>query len=110
MSVNQRIISALAPLGLPVVPDVDSVHHQRCFTFNFTQQPVQWADNRPLYWRFLIQIHLFCPLTENSLALREAAPSALAAGGFTWPEILDQSDEEGQHFVFETTTIEKLEV
>lgn len=110
MTINQRLRTGLLPLGLPVVPDTDTAHRDRCITFNYTQQPANWADNRPLYWRYLIQVHLFLPGTEDSLVLRIRIVTALIAGGFAYPEILDLTDDEGQHYVYETTYFDKMEV
>lgn len=109
MTVNQRLIQALCPLRLPVEPEVDTRYQSRCITFNYDLLPVQFADNRPILHKALIQVHLFLPLTENSVRIRWEVAQALADGGFGWPEITDASDSEGQHFVFETETITKQE-
>ena len=37
---NQRLIAALEPLGLPVVPDVDTKHRPRVLVFNYDLLPV----------------------------------------------------------------------
>lgn len=109
MSVNQKIIAAVGALGLPVVPGVDGAHRDRVITFNYELIPAQWADDRPRYWRALIQVHLMLPPSENGLALKGALAKALADHGFIWPEIADATDQEGQHYVFETEQIMKLE-
>ena len=110
MTVNERLIAALSPLGLPVLPDTDPGHRERCFTFNYDAQPYHWADDRPHYWRDLIQVHLFLPLVENGLELRGRAVTALVSGGFSWPEVLDLSDDDGQHYVYEVEYLQKMEV
>lgn len=102
MSLNQQIITALAPVGLPVRPHWDTGQLERCITFQYNLIPAHFAGNRPLCRRALIQVHLFLPLGENGLETRRALAAALAAGGFDWPEEVDASDGEGQHFVFET--------
>lgn len=110
MNLNQRLIKALSPLGLPAAPDVDVKHRNRTFTFNYDLLPDQFADGRPLYWRALVQVHLFLPLEEDSVALRGMIPGILAGAGFTWPEVVDATDGQSQHYVFETETIMKVEV
>ena len=110
MTINQRIKAALEPLGLPVVPDSDLEHRERCFTFNYDLQPTQWADGRPLLCRALVQVHLFLPLAENPLTLRRQAAKALAAAGFSHPEAVDASDNNSQHIVLETEIITDMEV
>lgn len=109
MNLNQRLIKALSPLGLPAAPDVDVKHRNRTFTFNYELLPTQFADGRPLYWRALVQVHLFLPLEEDSVALRGMVPGILAGAGFTWPEVVDATDGQSQHYVFETETIMKVE-
>jgi len=105
MTVNQRIIGALQALELPVVPQVDTRHRDRCVTFNYDLIPLQFADNRPNWYKALIQIHLLYPVGENSIPARRGILSALAAAGFTWPEVIDDSDETTQHFIFETEAL-----
>ena len=105
MSLNQRLIGALAPLGLPVVPDVDTGHRDRVLVFNYDLLPFQPVDNLPLWYRALIQIHLYLPLGENGVGLAGQVAAALAGAGMTWPEIIDATDEEAQHRVFECETI-----
>lgn len=105
MTVNQRIIAALKGFGMDVVVGVDTESRARCFTFNYDLLPTQFANNCPIYYRALIQIHLFLSLEENSVAMRRQVAEALAGAGFTWPEIVDASDEDGQHIVFECEVI-----
>lgn len=105
MTLNQRLIGALEPLGLPVVPDVDTQHRPRCLVFNYDLLPTQAADNRPIWYRALVQIHLYLPLKENSLAIRSKVAQALTGAGMTWPEVVDATDEETQHKVFECETL-----
>lgn len=78
MTVNQRLIQALCPLRLPVEPEVDTRYQSRCITFNYDLLPVQFADNRPILHKALIQVHLFLPLTENS---QDSVGGSAGAGG-----------------------------
>lgn len=100
-TVNQTLIRALEPLGLPVVPDVDTEGRDRVIVFHYDLRPIQWADDRPQWLLALIQVHLHLPLGENGLALQAALARALAGAGTTWPEVVDLTDEQGQHKVFE---------
>lgn len=108
MTINQRIRGALAGLGLPAVPNVDTKKRDRCFTFNYDLLPIGFADNCPSSYKALIQVHLFLPLKEDPLVLKERTILALAAVGFTWPEVVDASDDEAQHFVFECEALEEV--
>lgn len=105
MTVNQRIINALSAFGIPVVPELYTGSGGRYFTFNYDLIPVQFAGNRPTYWKALVQVHSFCPLHENSIRRRRETVAALTGAGFTWPEIVDASEKDHQHFVFECEII-----
>lgn len=106
MTLNEKLRSALEPLGLPVVPGVDSRSRERVITFQYDLLPWQFADNAPMYYKALVQVHLFLPLPENGLRLRREILSALTAGGFTWPEVIDAGNDNGQHWVFECQALE----
>lgn len=101
MTLNQRIIQALTPLGLPVVPDVDTLRRERCFVFYYDEAPTLFCDNVPWLFTFQIQVHLFLPLGENGLELVERAAQALTASGLSCPDVVDATDENGQHKVLE---------
>lgn len=101
MTVNQRLRTALEPLGMPVLPNVDTMHLERCIVFHSDLRPVQFAGNRPCWYIALVQVHLFLPLREDGVALQGQVVRALAQAGFSWPEVVDATDEEGQHKVFE---------
>ncbi len=88
MTLNQRIIQVLSPLGLPVVPDVDTLHRPRCLVFNYDLLPAQPADNRPTWYKALIQVHLYLPLGNDGRELRRQVMEALVDAGMTWPEIV----------------------
>lgn len=109
VTVNERIRGALLPLGLPVVPAPDTRQRERCFTFNYNLVPFGFADNGPIRYKALIQVHLILPLGANSVPYRYKTIQALVGAGFTWPEVVDATDGETQHFVFETELLTKLE-
>lgn len=108
MTLNQRIIGALQGLRLQVVPQVDTKHRDKCITFNYEEIPFQFTDNRPNWYKALIQVHLIYPVGENSIPARRGVLSALTKAGFPWPEIVDASDEDTQHFIYETEAITPL--
>ena len=87
MTLNQRIIQALSPLG------------------NYDLLPTQHADNRPTWYKALIQVHLYLPLGNDGRELRRQVLEALVDAGMTWPEIIDATDDETQHKVFECETL-----
>lgn len=102
MTVNESIIKALAPFGDPVAPNIYTKGKSRYYTFNYDLVPARFADNGPLFYKALIQIHFVCPLNDNSIRRRRETIQAIVAGGFGWPEVVDASDRDTQHYVFET--------
>ena len=107
MSVNEKIISALQPLGYPVIPDLYAGVDQIYLTFNYSTRGQLFADDQPGYDIYLVQVHLFAPHGWNSVELRRQVKQKLFSAGFTWPESVDagsssqESREMGQHIVFE---------
>lgn len=102
MTINAQIIKALAPLGFPIAPDIYTGTEAVYITFNYDLLPAEFADNCPSYWRALVQVHLFAPLSTNLVGQRWKVVSALSSAGFTWPEVVDATDQDAQHFVYET--------
>lgn len=110
MTLNQKIIAALSGFGNPVVPKLYTGKERVYYTFNYTLRPFQFADNYPVWYKALVQVHFFCPLTFDSVARQTETAQALTGAGFTWPEVIDVSDKEIQHLVFECETIaERME-
>lgn len=108
MTVNERIKATLAPLGLPVKPDRYSGDSESYFVFNYTTMGTLFADDRPSYERYLVQVHYFCPMGANTLSTRKNVKRLLFEAGFTWPDevnagdsSMQKSDEDKQHIVFE---------
>lgn len=109
MTLNRRIIAALSPAGLPVYPDIYPGKESSYYTFHYDLLPRQPADNRPLFYLALIQVHLHAPLKQDTVSLRGQTVRLLTGNGFLWPEIVNATDENGQHFVFETEIITQTE-
>lgn len=105
MTVEQRLKSALEPVGLPVELDLYTGPGKSYITFNSTILPMQFCDDGPMFGRALIQVHLICPLNIDFTPYRDKILTALAAAGFTPPEIIPASDAEARHIVFETEAI-----
>lgn len=74
----------------------------RYLVFNYTELPQNFGDNDSPYVRYLIQLHYFCPLLENSRSVRRKIKNAIKTEeDFTPPQVADATDAEGQHFIFE---------
>lgn len=101
MSVDEKIVGALATFGYDVANNVSYSKNKTYFAFNYTVIPSDFADDAPQHERYLVQVHFFCPLNVNITSFKKSARKALCAAGFTWPSITDASDENGRHIVFE---------
>lgn len=108
MTVNERILAALHALGPPVVPGRYTGTERIYLTFNYDRLPLHYADNRPAFRRILAQVHLFCPLDENSVALRDKTMEALARADFVGLEEVDATGDDAQHFIYECETTERI--
>lgn len=107
MSVNEKIIAALAPLGLPVTPDKYDGQGSAYITFNYSAYGRLFADDAPYIDAYLIQVHLFAPYARNMLYTRGEIRRRLFGAGFTWPKETNvgldtrAGDSDMQHIVFE---------
>lgn len=87
-----------------------SLESKTYFVFNYSTFGSGYADNDPTAEIFLIQVHLFAPLGTNLTRIKRKTKAALHEAGFTWPETVDASDEEGRHIVFEFQYAEGLDL
>lgn len=60
-----------------------------------------WAEGQPHAARYLVQVHLYLPSKEEPRGAILALSQALDAAGFTWPDLVNASDNEGQHWTLE---------
>ena len=107
MSINSEIINALSSLSLPVCPDVYNGTADEYITFNYFSQGDDFADDAPQHEMYFAQIHYICPISKNSLSIRDQIKKALFAVGFTWPTVTNAMstaytrEVDEQHWVFE---------
>ena len=101
MSLNERIIQALAPAGIPCVPDTHAPDGGTYYTFAYNTAPAAWGNNSPDAEICDVSVHLWGAAGVNLLALRLRTRQLLHAGGFTWPYEVNASDEDGQHYLYE---------
>ena len=114
MSIEERIVRAVAFTGLPCVhPNYDG-EEKAFLTFNLDALPSNFADDQPMHDRWLIQLHLFAPVTQNTRKLRKQIRQSIFDAGFTYPEQIDASeafkktDGSEQHIVFEFEGVEGI--
>lgn len=106
MSINSEIIAAVEDIA-PCYPweayeGSQDKKLSRYFVFNYDVVPCTFGDNDAPLERYLIQLHYFCPLGENTVRLRRQIKRSIATTeGFTIPSETNASDKAGQHYVFE---------
>ena len=104
--INDEIKVALQPLNVPVVADIYNGQENIFVTFNVNTVPIYHGDNHPRFIKSLIQIHLFAPLRQDVIALRDNIVTLLFKADFTWPTETNNTDDTGQHYVYECESIE----
>lgn len=98
---NAKIRAALLPFGDPVEHGIYTGKATRYYTFVYTTLPQDFGDDEPGYERYLVTIHFSCPLKYDSVERVRQTKRALFDAGFTWPEVTDLSDENGQLYAIE---------
>ena len=113
MNVEARVKAALDVFGDPVEKSVlDAAarkHPARYYTFSCNSFGDNFGDDEPGCERCLVSVHLFAPLNEDCTRRVKETKRALFAAGFTWPEAVDATDQDGQHYVLECETVQSLE-
>lgn len=113
MSVEARVKAALDvfcdPVEKSVLDAAAKQHPARYYTFSCNSFGDDFGDDAPGCERCLVSIHLFAPLNENCIQRVKATKRALFAAGFTWPQSVDATDQDGQHYVLECETAQPIE-
>lgn len=126
MSVEARVKAALDVFGDPVEKSVLSAETKRSltgaargksssavqfryYTFSCDSFGANFGDDEPGCERCLVHVHLFAPLNQNCISQVRKTKNALLEADFTWPEVTDATDQDGQHFVFECETAQPIE-
>lgn len=108
MTVNERIIQALAPLGIYITPDFYGGGKEEYITFNYADDRAEdFGDNMSLHVVAYMQVHYFAPMEKNYLYVKKRIRKTLLTAGFTYPDVTDATftDEGIRHLVF-TCSIE----
>lgn len=95
----------------PIFPDGRAVPHiytgkaLEYVTWNTWTIPEVYAERLPAAARQIAQIHWFLPHGKNPSRGKVAIARALFDAGFSWPDVTNASDEDGQQYVFECTFV-----
>ena len=114
MSVEAKIVAALAPFGDPVEKSLlyaaASELPPQYYTFSCSSFGADFGDDEPGCERWLVNVHFFAPLDGNITRRVKKTKKALFQAGFTWPSAVDASDQVGQHIVFECEIVEEVDL
>lgn len=111
MTINQKIINALKPYGMPVVPDHYSGKEKRYIEFNlYDDKGEVFADEEPEFDVVLVEVHLFLPREEDYLEIKKQIRRSLQEAGFCYADIAEIVEPEAtneypygiRHLTFET--------
>lgn len=103
-TVNEIIVSALRPFGLPIAENLYEGKEKEYFTYNFADdRGADFGDNKPNADVAYMQVHYICPLKKSYADMRRQIRQALTDAGATWAQVTDLSDlsERLRHLVFE---------
>ena len=100
-SVNKRIVDALAPTGYKVYTNSYTGGDDAYFVFLVDVTPELFANDEAQYVVNSLTLHFYCPLTQNTVALRKQIRGLIQSAGFTFPNETDASDEHYQHIVYD---------
>lgn len=107
MTVDEKIMDAVKPLVGECVENLYGGDAEEYCTFNLNEIPAGFGDNTAHAVRYLCQVHWFLPLRRNPRPKKKRLRQALAAvKGFTTPEIVNATDEIGQHYVYEFQAVD----
>ncbi len=101
LSVNELIRAAVLPIVPICEPDQYRGAEREYTTFNYTELAGLVGDDDIEAVVYLVQLHWFIPRGINPLSKKRRLRAALIDAGFTAPEIINDTDEDGQHYVFE---------
>lgn len=113
MSVEEKIVAALAPFGDPVEKSLLYAAAKdlppRYYTFSVSSRGDNFGDDEPGCEVWMVNVHFFARPNESVSRRRQQTKRALYRAGFTWPQCIDASDQEGPHLVFECEIAEGVE-
>ena len=115
VTVEERIVAALAPFGDPVEASLLYAAAQdlppRYYTFQCSSAGADFGDDEPGCELWTVSVHYFAPLYNEDISGRvKRTKQALHRAGFTWPRTVDASDQEGHHIVFECEIIGEVDL
>lgn len=105
---DDKISAAVEPLVAVCVPNLYTGDAEEYCTYNYTEIPAAFGDDRPHAVWYLVQVHWFLPLKRRPHPKKRALRRALGTMQrcVTWPTIENASDELTQHYVYEFQAVD----
>lgn len=100
MSCDEAINAAFGEI-LPLYPNVYTGDALTYLVYNYYVIPEVYANSVSHASRYSVQLHFYLPHKENPNAIKLAIINACISGDFTYPSMMNASDKDGQHYVFE---------
>lgn len=109
-TINEILIEALQGIAPACYWELDEEDRDerplRRILFHYNTVPDIFGDNAPVFEKYLVQVHYFCPKGENSIAARQNIKMAIFSLAEEWPEEnlvqrVTQKAPEEQHYCFE---------
>ena len=111
MSVNKKIIDALAFLKVPIEADLYEGAGESYVVFNYADdRGFGHADGEPSDNKVAMQVHFFMSLKGNPLPFKKNIREALFKAGFTYPAvtIIPETETSKRHLIFECEILERI--
>lgn len=109
-TINELLIGALQKIASVCYWKLDEEDGDerpaRRILFNYNIMPDIFGDNAPVFEKYLVQVHYFCPKGENSLETRRKIKMAVYELSEEWPietlvQRVSKKEPEEQHYCFE---------
>lgn len=100
----KKVVTPIVPICVPHRYTGDEATYA---VYRYTEIPINYGDDLPHAVRYLVQLHLYLPLNVAPHAIKRRLRRAIAAvEDFTAPQIVDASDDQGQHYSFEFEAVD----
>lgn len=101
MNLDERVREAVTPIVPICLPMDDDSEEPEYIAFSYSERGGAFGDDTADVLLYELSLHWYLPKGVNPNRKKRLLRDALEGIGFTTPEILNASDEDGQHFVFE---------
>jgi len=105
MSVEADVSTAVSFTGIPVYRKRNTGTASTYFILMVDSVPTRFRNNRPTKVRYSIVLHLVAPITYDDVSIRDSIKDALFSAGFSYPDLIDASNDKESEGTVETRII-----